>query len=362
MRRLPLDRPPLSPQGVSHRCSLKETLQFLELIAAHNGGNRASGLPGYKDSAYWVHSQAAQYPELTVTLQPFNFTFEHTRNISLRGPDGSDVFVLSPQYNRPTPLPAGITAPLAFVNDTATAGARTCNATVWAAAGVRGRIALVPQRSCRFAAMGQAARDHGALAVLAFRSEPGRDYIASSVGGVADGVVLPALGLIPLEDGAAWAQRLAAGEALNATFVVDSVTGPVESWNVLAETRDGDPEQVVMLGAHLDSVVRGAGINDDGSGSAALLAIMASVRRYTGVRNKLRFAWWGAEEPGLLGSRAYTANLTEKERDRIRFYFNYDMIGSLRPRYFVGKSTLAGPVPDILAAYLQSQGKTPVFT
>ena len=340
---------------------MKETLQFLELIAAHNGGNRASGLPGYKDSAYWVHGQAAQYPELTAVLQPFSFIFEHTRNITVRGPEGEDVFVLSPQFNHATPLPAGITAPLVFVNDTATNVSRTCNDTIWAAAGVRDRIALVPRLSCRAPGMGLAAAQHGAAAVLTFHYEPGREFMASSVSGP-NGTAVPPMGVIPLEVGEAWASRLGRGEALNATLVVDSTTGPVETWNVLVETRAGDPDQVVMLGAHLDSVVRGPGINDDGSGSAALLAIMASVRKYTGARHKLRFAWWGAEEAGLLGSEAYTNNLTEAEMDRIRFYFNYDMIGSLRPVYAVGKTPLAGPVPDILAGYLQAKGKNTTWS
>ena len=86
---------------------------------------------------------------------------------------------------------------------------------------------------------------------------------------------------------------------------------------MIAESRAGDPNNVVMVGAHLDSVQRGPGINDNGSGSAAILEValqMAKVKP----RNKLRFAWWGGEEAGLVGSTAYVDGLSEAERSRSR--------------------------------------------
>jgi aminopeptidase S len=97
--------------------------------------------------------------------------------------------------------------------------------------------------------------------------------------------------------------------------------------NVLAESPDGDPNNVVMVGAHLDSVPNGPGIQDNGSGSSAILEVaeqMAKVKP----RNKLRFAWWGAEESGLLGSSYYVNTLTPDEQNQIRLYLNFDMIGS----------------------------------
>jgi aminopeptidase Y len=113
-----------------------------------------------------------------------------------------------------------------------------------------------------------------------------------------------------------------------------------------------------MLGAHLDSVQQGPGINDDGSGSAALLELMGSFKKYKGFKNKVRFAWWGAEESGLLGSLYYGENLSEEEADKIRFYFNYDMIGSPSPYYAVYADTEAHQVGgSILIDYLQANGK-----
>jgi hypothetical protein len=99
------------------------------------------------------------------------------------------------------------------------------------------------------------------------------------------------------------------------------------TWNVFAETQEGSPNNVIMVGAHLDSVAAGPGIQDNGSGSAAILEVaeqMAKVKP----RSKVRFAWWGAEESGLLGSMHYVDNLTQEEKDNIAMYLNFDMIGS----------------------------------
>jgi Zn-dependent M28 family amino/carboxypeptidase len=82
-----------------------------------------------------------------------------------------------------------------------------------------------------------------------------------------------------------------------------------------------------MVGAHLDSVQRGPGIQDNGSGSAAILEVALQLAKVK-PRNKLRFAWWGAEESGLLGSTAYVDGLPESERVKIALYLNFDMVGS----------------------------------
>ncbi|KAJ2989051.1 hypothetical protein NUW58_g3664 [Xylaria curta] len=99
-----------------------------------------------------------------------------------------------------------------------------------------------------------------------------------------------------------------------------------------------------MLGAHLDSVLAGPGVNDDGSGSSLLLELLTEFRYYQGYKNKVRFAWWGTEESGLVGSLYYTANLKPEEADKIRFYFNYDMVGSPFAEYqiYVGDNSANG--------------------
>ncbi|MFG3716374.1 M28 family metallopeptidase [Streptomyces massasporeus] len=107
-------------------------------------------------------------------------------------------------------------------------------------------------------------------------------------------------------------------------------------YNLIADWPGGDTSQVVMAGSHLDSVSSGAGINDNGSGSAAVLetALAVSRAQYKPTKH-LRFAWWGAEELGLVGSRYYVNRLTTGDRSRISAYLNFDMIGSPNPGYFV---------------------------
>ena len=92
---------------------------------------------------------------------------------------------------------------------------------------------------------------------------------------------------------------------------------------------DGDPDNVVMAGAHLDSVLDGPGINDNGSGSAALLEIARQISRL-GItpEQKLRFAWWSAEEEGLVGSTRVRLRLNKAQADNIALYLNFDMIAS----------------------------------
>ena len=100
--------------------------------------------------------------------------------------------------------------------------------------------------------------------------------------------------------------------------------------NVIAELRGVNDDNVVMAGAHLDSVQAGPGINDNGSGSASLLEIAQNMAKNK-PQNTVRLAWWGAEEAGLIGSTEYVAGLSQAEKDRIALYLNFDMVAS--PNY-----------------------------
>lgn len=107
----------------------------------------------------------------------------------------------------------------------------------------------------------------------------------------------------------------------------------IYSYNVFATTRMGNANNTLMLGAHSDSVAAGPGINDNGSGSAALLELAIQLAKYQ-VNSRVRFAWWTAEEEGLLGSEHYVRETPKEELDQIRLYLNFDMIGS--PNYILG--------------------------
>lgn len=120
------------------------------------------------------------------------------------------------------------------------------------------------------------------------------------------------------------------------TSLQQFTSGGATGYNLIADWPGGDPNQVIMAGSHLDSVTSGPGINDNGSGSAAVLEAALTVAR-TGYQptKHLRFGWWGAEELGLIGSKYYVNNLPTTERAKVKGYLNFDMIGSPNPGYFV---------------------------
>ena len=142
------------------------------------------------------------------------------------------------------------------------------------------------------------------------------------------------------------------------TTVQQFSTSSGTSYNLVADWPGGDPEHVVMTGAHLDSVSTGPGINDNGTGSAAVLeAALAWAGSGNTSRNHLRFAWWGAEEQGLLGSNRYMSLLPTADKDRIDLYLNFDMVGSPNPGYFVYDDNAVGNFArDTMTAYYTSKG------
>jgi Zn-dependent M28 family amino/carboxypeptidase len=144
--------------------------------------------------------------------------------------------------------------------------------------------------------------------------------------GLVIGTLAPDTAAIPVV-GASFADGAALAQPGSTARVKVDPPQNVTQYNVIAESKSGDSNNVVMVGGHLDSVQQGPGINDNGSGSAAILEVaeqMAKVKP----RNKVRFAWWGGEESGLIGSTAYVNGLSQAERDKIALYLNFDMIGS----------------------------------
>jgi aminopeptidase S len=105
--------------------------------------------------------------------------------------------------------------------------------------------------------------------------------------------------------------------------------------NVIAQTRTGDRSQVVMIGAHLDSVEEGPGIVDDGSGVATLLEIATQLGADPSVQNMVRFGFFGGEENGAEGSTGYVEGLSAADRQKIKLYLNVDMVASPNGGYFV---------------------------
>jgi Zn-dependent M28 family amino/carboxypeptidase len=210
-------------------------------------------------------------------------------------------------------------------------------------------IALIQRGTCFFARKAVNAQAAGAEAVTIFNqgNTPDREgLIVADVSELEDGtpanVRIPVLGA-----------TFAAGEALarpGSTARVETEYVTRTSQNVLAELPGRNDDNVVMAGAHLDSVPDGPGISDNGSGTGALLEIAEQLAHHR-PQNTVRFAWWGAEERNLFGSTAYVEALSDTEKERIALYLNFDMIGS--PNYVfqvsdADQSTFEAPVdvPD----------------
>jgi Zn-dependent M28 family amino/carboxypeptidase len=143
--------------------------------------------------------------------------------------------------------------------------------------------------------------------------------------------------------------------------------------NVVAQTKTGSTHDVVMAGAHLDSVPEGPGVNDNGSGVAAVLETAVQLGSSPQVHNAVRFAFWGAEEEGLIGSTHYVETLDAEALKDVALYLNFDMLASPNPGYFTYDGDQSAPpssdggVPRVpegsagiertLAAYLDGAGK-----
>ncbi|WP_128374697.1 M28 family metallopeptidase [Streptomyces cavernae] len=332
-----------SSDGKEARSHLKK----LQAIADANGGTRAAGTPGHDASAEYVYKlmKKAGYK---VSYQTFEFTYIETlaEKLSVVSPAPREVDIIAMSYTTSTPV-GGITAPLAAVP----AGTDTtpgCEAADYAAGTFTGRIALVKRGGCPFAAKQAAAADAGAVGAI----------IYNNTGGALNGTLGdPTAGRIPTggvtqAEGEALAAQAAAGE-VKVSFEIRQFNEKRETDNVIAETRGGDPANTVMLGAHLDSVTAGPGINDNGSGSAGLLevALELAEEQRNKPADKVRFAWWSAEELGLLGSEDYVAKLTDAQKAQIKLYLNFDMIASPNYGLFVydgddSDGVGAGPGPQ----------------
>ncbi|KAG6355393.1 hypothetical protein INS49_003355 [Diaporthe citri] len=123
-----------------------------------------------------------------------------------------------------------------------------------------------------------------------------------------------------------------------------------QRYNIIAQTKEGDTDNVLHLGAHMDSVAAGPGINDNASGGIGILEVAIQLANYT-VNNAVRFSWWSAEEEGLIGSEIYVDMLSEEERQKTRLYLNFDMIASPAHKFGVYTSDFSGlgvtPAPGV---------------
>ncbi|MFE9843361.1 M28 family metallopeptidase [Streptomyces goshikiensis] len=320
-------------EEVTARGAYRHLARF-QRIADANGGNRAAGTPGHLASAAYVHDtlKKAGYE---VSYQDFDIYEAHTKTekATVLGAEPRELATAAFTFTPSTPA-AGLTAPLALARVDETPG---CTADDYPAGTFTGKIALVKRGSCTFVEKQNAAAAAGAAGVIV--------YNHSGTTPVRGGFSSPAEGLIPsagitLAEGEALAAAAAGGE-VRVRLDLEQEHVRKTTRNVIAETKGGRADRVVTVGAHLDSVPEGPGINDNGSGSAGLLEVALKLadeganRKGKGPANKVRFAWWSAEELGLLGSEHYVAQLSARQKKDVALYLNFDMIASPNPVQFV---------------------------
>ncbi|CCH40643.1 putative secreted protein [Wickerhamomyces ciferrii] len=196
----------------------------------------------------------------------------------------------------------------------------------------KNQVVLVQRGVCPFGDKSNIAGELGAKAVLIYDHTDGESLISGTLGEPTNHTI----GTLGIQRNFALAllELVAAGEKVPVDVIIDAYVGLIKTKNVIAETIEGDHENVVALGAHSDSVEAGPGINDDGSGTISLLAVAKQLTKFK-INNAVRFAWWAAEEEGLLGSNYYTQTLSAEENQKIRLFMDYDMMASPNFEYQV---------------------------
>jgi Zn-dependent M28 family amino/carboxypeptidase len=357
--------------------AIREHQAALQAIANANGGNRLAGTAGYDASAQYVYDQmaAAGY---NVRFQEFPFLLvaDRTAPVMQQISPVATTYTNGVDFGTMNYSGSGdVTAPLVAVDllvpspdtNSSTSGCEAADFAGFPA----GAIALVQRGTCTYRIKATNALSAGAVGMIVFNEgNPGRTAL---LGGTlnAPRFSFPVVGI-----SFALGNSLRNGVLNGSTGIVmrlkaDTIAENRVTRNVIAETPGGDASHTIVIGAHLDSVSRGPGINDNGSGSATILEVAkVFARQERETRNKLRFIWFSAEELGLVGSQYYVANLSQAERDQIELNLNFDMIGSpnfVRFVYDGNNSAFAPPnaqpgpagsgaIEQVFRDYFASQG------
>ncbi|KWX65936.1 M28 family metallopeptidase [Mycobacterium sp. NAZ190054] len=345
----PPPAPPLRPELADKVTvdGVYRHLVELQEIADANGGNRADGTPGFQASVDYVAQllrdngfdvQTPEFERLTgsqggtpaLTVAGRHFRVDQASMMITTAPGGLKAPTLRPRR------PAGCTA--ADYGDVSVAGA----------------IAVVDDSGCSIVAKHHVALQEGAVGMLVVsRATPTRPVGSPPTlftTGYYTDLTIPVGVVDPAADAA-----LRRTES-PVTLVLDNEPVLTTSRNVIAQTRTGDTQNVVVVGAHLDSVGSGAGINDNGSGVAAVLETAVQLGGEPQLTNAVRFAFWGAEEVSMDGSRKYLRSLREEQLDDIALYLNFDMLGSPNAGYFTDDGDQSAQTGEIIPAPEGSAG------
>ncbi len=318
---------------------LNQHILSLMAIASEHNNNRAIGTSGYEASVTYVanYLEEAGYD---VTFQEFPYeTYEFLGDPELEQIDSdtnlefeTDFVMLG--YSGTGDATGVIQAidlqiPPSEERNTSTSGCEPEDFESF----VNGAIALIQRGSCTFATKAANAQAAGASAVLIFNEgQEGRKGLFAGTLDPDNPVSIPVFGLTYSAGSELIAEP---GQEIEIRINSNIRKKILAVHNVLVEY-PGLSEHVWMLGAHLDSVPEGPGINDNGTGVASLLEIAKQLsQEQPPLAHGVRFAFWGAEEVGLVGSLHYVRELPAEERTRILGYLNFDMIGSPNPGRYI---------------------------
>jgi Peptidase family M28/PA domain len=330
------------------KVDLMKHLQALQAIADANPGpdghsSRNSGEPGYKASVDYV-AKAMKAAGYKVTIQPYTFpyfSFVGTPSFSETSPTSRSFTVVSDwQPGRSNGVATGaqlITAG-GIVIPSPGGSASGCDPSDFPGTAYAGKIALIQRGSCNFGVKVLNAEAAGANGVVIFNE--GNTAARSGVfsGSMLDANGNPFVASVPVaftsfDIGQSLYNEYTAGTPPVLNLSVQSISDPNRlDWNVIADSKGGDPNHVLVVDAHLDSIY-GAGILDNATGSAAILDIAQKMKNVN-PRNKLRFIWFGGEELGLLGSKYYVNNLSATDYSHTFYDLDADVFGT--PNYDIG--------------------------
>jgi Zn-dependent M28 family amino/carboxypeptidase len=351
------DTPSKLVECVTKKDLMAHLQEFQDIANANPGADghpsRNSGEPGYKASVDYV-VKVMQDAGYDVTVQTYQFEYyaytgipsfsetsptAHTYELGVEWYPGQTLGTIT---NLQLDLAGGIVIP-----PTQTASSASGCQTSDFPDSVKGHAVLIQRGSCNFGVKVLNAQSKGATGVVIFNEgNPGPpNRTGLIVGSMLDANDNPFIPTIPVAFttfavGEALYNQVKNGQAPKVSLSVPAITKPnTDDYNVIAESRGGDKNHVLVADAHLDAIY-GAGILDNATGSAAILDIAQQMKNVTPT-NKLRFIWFGGEELGLLGSEYYVTHLTSTQGSHIGYDLDADVFGT--PNYIIGILDPAAP-------------------